>query len=761
MEYVQGVPITKYCDEHRLTVDERLRLFVQVCRAVQHAHQKGIIHRDLKPSNVLVARHDGAPVPKVIDFGVAKATGQSLTERTLFTGVAQLIGTPLYMSPEQADLSTNDVDTRSDVYSLGVLLYELLTGTTPFDAHDFGKAALDEMRRIIREEEPPRPSTRLSSLTQTLSSVSAKRRAEPRRLNRTIKGELDWITMKALEKDRERRYPTANDFAADIERYLASEPVLASPPSARYRLNKFVRRHKGAVLAASVVVLTLIGGVVGTTWGMVEARRATTAAGEAKKRESERADGEKEAREVAQKRLFQIEKSVDLLANIVRDLNPNNEGEGGRSVYEQLLERAEMAADGLDAQAIGDPVTLARLRLRIGETLDGLGNSKKAAVLLEQAHDAFKRLKGAMDSETLAAAYAMANAWRGIGGRKVDDAVNVLMQLREDRSKVLGLHHADTFATANSLAAAISVSGRNPAALAIYESIREPMIRHLGNDHPVTLRALSNIATLYHHTGRHRDAIKIFEDVRKAENKSGGIQCLRFLQTGVRLAETLQTNGDLDAAIRLYEEVVDALRTRSPHHVSTFVAMNNMAEAYSSAGRLDKSIPLLEELLRRASAKAGRKDRHALNAMIQLGANYLEVERVDEATKLLEEAFGAPRDHDQRRSSGSTLAHAYAKAGRRREARILADKMAYECRRDFDKDPLSRAEWLHQLGQTMFAAKGYNEADLFLRESLAIRTARQPEHWTTFQTQALLAPCCFVWATTRRPGRCCSTDSKG
>ncbi len=278
MELVRGIPITEYCDREQLSVSERLDLFVLVCRAVQHAHQKGIIHRDLKPSNILVTVSDGIPVPKIIDFGIAKATGNRLTDKTLFTGFTQLVGTPLYMSsrnrpgkPQRAPTS----DTRTDIYSLGVLLYELLTGTTPFDGQRLREAAFDEMRRIIREEEPPRPSVRLSTLGETLTTTSAKRKADPRRLGHSMRGELDWIVMKALEKDLVAGdMVTANDFAADVMRHLTDQPVEACPPSSYYRFRKFTGRNRLALTTTGIIAAALITGGMVSAWQAIVANQA-------------------------------------------------------------------------------------------------------------------------------------------------------------------------------------------------------------------------------------------------------------------------------------------------------------------------------------------------------------------------------------------------------------------------------------------------------------------------------------------------------
>jgi serine/threonine protein kinase/tetratricopeptide (TPR) repeat protein len=394
MELVKGVPITQYCDERKLTPRERLELFVPVCQAVQHAHQKGVIHRDLKPSNVLVAQFDGRPVPKVIDFGVAKAVAQDLTGRTLFTEVGQVVGTLEYMSPEQAELNQLDVDTRSDVYALGVLLYELLTGSTPLERRRLKAAAMAEVLRLIREEDPPRPSARLSESRDALPAISAQRQTEPARLTRLVRGDLDWIAMKALEKDRARRYETALGLAQDVERFLVDQPVLACPPSAAYRVRKFVRRNRVAVFVAGLTAGLLAAGAAGTAVGLVRALAA-----------ERRAVADRDAKEIArQQAAAAAATATEARRHARRSLNPLTD-----EVTEDLLGRqaeitdqhreflrkvlAEHAAfaaapgddpEGRESRAEG-AFRVARIQFRLGE-------SKEAEAAYREARDRFAQL---------------------------------------------------------------------------------------------------------------------------------------------------------------------------------------------------------------------------------------------------------------------------------------------------------------------------------------------------------------------------------
>ncbi|HMF16099.1 MAG TPA: tetratricopeptide repeat protein, partial [Gemmataceae bacterium] len=603
MDLVKGVPITKYCDEHRLTPRLRLELFIPVCQAVQHAHQKGIIHRDLKPSNVLVALYDGKPVPKVIDFGVAKAAGQSLTDKTLVTGFGNIVGTLEYMSPEQAEINQLDIDTRSDIYSLGVLLYELLTGSPPFSKKELEKVGMLEMLRVIREEEPTKPSTKLST-AEGLPTLAANRSTEPAKLTKLLRGELDWIVMKALEKDRNRRYETANGFAMDVQRYLADEPVQACPPSAGYRLRKFVRRNKGAVLAASLVVLALVGGVIGTSIGLYQAEEARSAeevraekeaaakrdadnqrdtarrAAEAERLAAEAAGRAQKKAELAtqqaMQRLAQIEKGVELFAGLLRKLDPRAEVRGGPPLYDQLRQRAVEAADELVEESVGDAEAMARLQTLLGNALLDLGEPRKAMELLKRARATRQARLGPEHPDTLTTLNSLAGAYLKTG--EVSQAIALFQQLHDTNVKKRGANHPDTLAALGNLAATYLTAGRAPEAIDLYKQIRNVQEKMLQADDPLMLNTLNSLAVAYQKSGKLPEAIALLAHVRNAQVKKLGPDHASTLSTLNNLARAYHAAGRLSEAIALFEKVRDArVKKLGVEHPATLTTMDNLA----------------------------------------------------------------------------------------------------------------------------------------------------------------------------------------
>jgi serine/threonine protein kinase/tetratricopeptide (TPR) repeat protein len=604
MELVKGLPITEYCDHNQVPIRERLELFGHVCQAVQHAHQKGIIHHDIKPSNVLIMSQDGTPVVKVIDFGVAKAIGQQLTDKTVYTQFAQLVGTPLYMSPEQAGQSGVDVDTRSDIYSLGVLLYELLTGTTPFDKERLQEVGFDELRRIIREEEPAKPSTRISTLGQVATTVSTNRKSDPKQLSRLFRGELDWIVMKALEKDRNRRYETANAFAMDVQRYLADEPVLAGPPSKSYRLKKFVWRNRGPVSAGAVVLLALVAGIVGMVWGLVRAEAAVKA--------------EKGAKETAQAREAETRAVLDFVeGKILAAARPEDE-EGGLGAKVTLREAIEAALPFVETSFADQPLTEARLRMTVGLSFWYLGAADKAAEQFQKARRIRSEYLGPAHPDTLVSMNHLANSYEG-AGREAE-----AFELREEtlalRRVKLGPEHPDTLMSMNNLALSYRDLGRYADALKLREETLALCEAKLGPNHPKTLLNRLNLATSYADVHRHAEAVKLYEEtVALCKAKLGPDHPVTLMGMN-NLAVSYANLGRHADAFKLYEETLALRKAKlGPDNRDTLATMNGLALSYASVGRYADALKLHEETLRLRRAKLGPDHPDTAESLCQIG----------------------------------------------------------------------------------------------------------------------------------------------
>jgi len=721
MELVEGVPITQYCDGHRLTPRERLELFIPICQAVQHAHQKGVIHRDLKPSNVLVALYDGKPVPKVIDFGVAKATEQRLTERTSFTQCGALVGTLEYMSPEQAAMSALGVDTRSDIYSLGVLLYELLTGGTPLTCQRMKEAAFAEILRMIKEEEPPRPSARLNESGEALASIAASRHTEPAKLTKLVRGELDWIVMKCLEKDRNRRYETAKDIAADVRRYLNDEPVQACPPSVGYRMRKFARRNKGPVLAAAVIFLLLVGGIVGTTVGLVQAERA---------------------RDTAEKRLVQIENGIDVLGSIFDNLDPWAEEKEGRPLRAILGDRLDLAAAALEGEAVGDPLIVARLQDRLGHTYLGLGHAARAEALFTKAVATRQAHLGANDPLTLASRHNQALAYEAAGKR--NEAIRQFEQVRDARAMVLGADHLDTLSTLNELAAAYWSAGKLTLAIPLLEQVRDGRVKQLGDDHDHTLATLQNLAGAYSTADRDPEAIALAEKVRDAWEKKHGEDHPHAIAAVCKLAHAYQAGFKMRQALALFEQARDnAVRKLGLYHPVTLKTKHGLAHMYRAYQRTSEAIALFEEVREGQLMTLGGHHPSTVVTLGDLGLAYRDAGEHDKALP-----------HFQQAARGvEKLAFAHDQAGRiiHNLARCHEQLKQFEPAEDWRRKalPVVKAKdgpasfryanfWgLAGLGSNLVQQKKYDAAEPIVRESLAILQEHFPG-WDAFRAESLL-----------------------
>ncbi len=575
MEYVAGMPLNEFCDCHKLDTRQRLQLFTDVCQGVQHAHQKAVIHRDLKPTNVLVTEIDGKPVPKIIDFGVAKATAQNLAEQTMFTAIGSFIGTPEYMSPEQADLTSEDVDTRADIYSLGVMLYELLAGSPPFDIHSLRRAGIDEMRRVIRDEDPLTPSRKLESLAgPQATSIAALRATEPQRLRRSLQGDLDWIVLKAMEKDRNRRYETANGLAADIGRFLADEPVMARPPSAGYRLGKLIRRNRGAFRALIVIFVVLVLGVTASSWGLWRAKRAEHRAAI-------------EAREAT--RQAAIAQAVnDFLNNdLLSAAAPSNQK--GRGIDVRIRDVLDVAAARLDSSAApggrfaDKPLVEAAIRKTLGNTYLSCGDYEAAlpqlvrAVALRTAH------QGEDNLQTAWAHRDEALALYRLG--RTDDAERELRHALDYGKHAPPDQAEDVAEWKVTLALIYQDDGRLTEATSIFEDVLHWQETALGEDHLNTVHTMTNLANIYQRTGRYDACEAIDKRALAVMERTVGENAPETLRILNNLGNVLANQGHLREARQYMIRALEAKkRILGPENPVTLNSMNNVAEVDAMLG---------------------------------------------------------------------------------------------------------------------------------------------------------------------------------
>ena len=699
MEYVEGIPITDFCDRHRLSTRQRLELFSQVCLAIHHAHQKGIIHRDIKPSNVLVSRQNGDPTPKVIDFGVAKATSQRLTERTMFTEQGQLIGTPEYMSPEQADITGAHVDTTTDVYSLGVLLYELLTGLLPFESEALRAAGFDEIRRIMREEEPPKPSTRLSALGNRATDIAGKRRTSVSVLCRRIRGELDWIVMRAMEKERSRRYQSASELALDIERHVHDEPVVAGPPSTAYRLRKLVKRHKRVVgsLAAVIVALTVGLGLSTTMFFRAE---------------SAREKAESETRKAAQINTF--------LQEMLASVNP---AEQGRDVT--VRELLDEAAKTVDAELAGQPEIQAAVHDTIGTTYTALGLYTAADPHLRAALATRQGTLGRAHTDVATSIFNLANLLLQRG--EYDEAEPLYQDALAMRRELLGEEHPDVAAVLHGLAAVHSSQGRYDEAKPLLRTALAMQRKLLGEEHPDVAGGLNTLANILYLQGEYAEAESNIRQALTIQRKNLGETHPEVGQTMNSLATLLQLQGKYAEAEAVFREALAMRRELlGEKHPEVAASLGNLGLILRLQGKYTEA----ESFYRQALAILREQNEehhpdtaanlHNLSTVLKIQGRYAEAEPLSrEAIAIVKKCFG--EEHPHAATCMATLAGLLAYQGKYVEAESLYRQTLAMRRVAFGEEHAAIALNLDDLSNLLKHRGRYEEAESYSREALAMQ----------------------------------------
>jgi serine/threonine protein kinase len=677
MEYVAGQPITDYCDRHRLTMRQRMELFILVCEGVQHAHQKAIIHRDLKPSNILVTEVDGKPVPRIIDFGVAKATSQQLNAGTMYTRAGAMIGTPGYMSPEQADSGGEDLDTRSDVYSLGVVFYELLVGALPIE---FAKLAYDEMLRHLRETDAPKPSTRVRTLGQTSLTNAQNRGVDTVALTRQLRGDADAIALKALEKDRTRRYASPADLAADIGRYLRNEPVTAHPPSLPYRARKYVRRHTLGVGLAAAIILLLVGLAVAQT---IQLRRI--------RQERDRAD-----------------RITEFMTNMFKVSDPSHSRGNDVRVREILDKASSQVLSGLDK----DPLDQAQLMAVMGDVYENLGLYPQAESLLRRALASRTKLLGDKNEDTLKSMYGLASVLqlesRTAEGEKLS------RQTLDLRRRTLGPEARGTVQSMSQVGLILNDEGHYPEAEEMERRALAIASRKFGASDPITVTAATNLAIDLAYEGKFAQAEEQFRSVAQMDRDSLGADDPKTLGAEINVGAILLEEDKYPQAEELMRGLLDReRRVLGPDHPTTLLTMGNLGLVLSQEKRRPEAEQLFRETLAIKQKKLGPEHRSTLVTAGNLADVLREEGKLAEAETLTRETLAIERrtlgnDHSDTQATVQGLGQLLTAQGHYAEAESLL-REAYDTRlRILGRDHVQTAEAAYNLG-ALYALEGKKE----------------------------------------------------
>ncbi len=750
MDLVAGDPITKYCDRHNLPIEARLTLLLQVCEAIQHAHVKGIIHRDLKPTNILVSTQDGRPFAKVIDFGIAKATASRLTEKTLFTEHRAMIGTPEYMSPEQAEGGA-DIDTRTDIYALGVLMYELLTGTTPFQGKDLRSAAFGEIQRIIREVEPPKPSTRITGSRDTLAAIAAHRKIEPRRLGTLVKGDLDWIVMKALDKDRARRYDTASAMALDLRRHLDGQPVSAAPPSLAYQARKFFARHRGKAIAAAFILIALFAGAIATSVYAVLESRARARAEIAEASSRQRATELEAVAQFQDTQLRDIDPATlaialrnDILAEARTSMAAakvsESEIDSQLHQLESLLARPnltnvtlKMLDTGLFDRSIkavheqfkDQPLVRARLLQTLSATMTQLGILDRALPPQSEALAIRRRELGNEHPDTLSSVGAAAELYRQLG--KMDQAEPLFTEAFDVAHRVLGDNHRVTLSAVNNMGALLGWKGKLAQAEELQLKAVEMSKAILGPDHPDTAGSLSNLAFTLASQNQVERAVELMREALAIRRKSRGELHEDTLESVNNLGFMLQEHGQAAEAEKLFRDAYDGRRTAfGDDHPATLRTLNNIGSSLRAQGKYVEAEATFRKALEAHQRVFGADHGDTIIALSNLGVALAATGKPDDALPFYREAYERRfkklgPDNPETLKSMSNMGSILADLNQLDESESIS-RRAYESRRRlFGPDNPETLVSENNLAYILQRLHRFDEAEPLFREVLEKR----------------------------------------